>query len=133
VVPSDLKESVRFYQELFGFQETWRGSRDEKTLNWIHLGIPDSKDYVELMLVPTSTPHFCLEVADLEEIKTKLDRNPYRKHYDKAIVYDVGLNRRRLTNLLDPDGIRVEIMEAETIDGVPSPSSPAAIPDHHLK
>ena len=34
-----------------------------------------------------------------------------------------GINRKRQVNLFDPDGTRVELMEPDTIDGRPVPSS----------
>jgi lactoylglutathione lyase len=39
-----------------------------------------------------------------------------------------GVNRRRQINCFDPDGTRVEIMEAGTVDGRPAPSSDAPEP-----
>ena len=39
-----------------------------------------------------------------------------------------GINRKRQVNLFDPDGTRIELMESATIDGKPTPSSPAPPP-----
>jgi lactoylglutathione lyase len=39
-----------------------------------------------------------------------------------------GVNRKRQINVFDPDGTRVELMEPNTVDGVPAPSSTAAPP-----
>ena len=41
----------------------------------------------------------------------------------RAIEVKVGRNRKRQANLFDPDGTRVELMEPNTIDGKPTPSS----------
>ena len=40
----------------------------------------------------------------------------------------VGVNRKRQINLYDPDGTRIELMEANTIDGKPAPNSTAPAP-----
>jgi hypothetical protein len=40
----------------------------------------------------------------------------------------LGINRKRQANLFDPDGTRTEIMEPNTIDGKPTPSSTAPAP-----
>jgi lactoylglutathione lyase len=42
----------------------------------------------------------------------------------------VGKNRKRQVNIYDPDGSRVELMEADTVDGKPTPSSDAPPPIH---
>ena len=40
----------------------------------------------------------------------------------------LGKNGKRQVNLYDPDGTRVELMEAQTADGKPVPSSTAPPP-----
>jgi hypothetical protein len=40
----------------------------------------------------------------------------------------VGVNRKKQVNLFDADGTRVELMEATTIDGKPTPPSTALPP-----
>jgi hypothetical protein len=39
----------------------------------------------------------------------------------------LGINRKRQANLFDPDGTRTELMEPNTIDGKPTPSSTAPL------
>jgi lactoylglutathione lyase len=80
------------------------------------------------MLDPKVTPHFCLLVRDTEKAKAKLESSPYRSKYDKPLEIRVGKNRKRQLNLYDPDGTRVELMEPNTVDGVPVPSSKAPLP-----
>jgi lactoylglutathione lyase len=43
-------------------------------------------------------------------------------------VVQVGKNGKRQVNLYDPDGTRVELMEAQTADGKPVPPSTAPPP-----
>src|SRR5215472_1797823 len=42
--------AMKFYADLLGFREFWRGSSDDKELSWINMRVPDGDDYVEFML-----------------------------------------------------------------------------------
>ena len=46
----------------------------------------------------------------------------------KPLTVQVGKNGKRQVNLYDPDGTRVELMEAQTADGKPVPPSTAPPP-----
>jgi lactoylglutathione lyase len=81
-----------------------------------------SGDYIELMLYsqpPTrqslgSMQHICLEVPDIEAAyRAVLARSAPDSIRQKPTV---GLNKRRLLNLFDPDGSRTELMEPRTVD-----------------
>src|SRR2546421_560822 len=48
---ANLDASMKFYRELLGFQEIWRGSRNDRELSWVGLKVPDGDDYVEFMLL----------------------------------------------------------------------------------
>lgn len=72
--------------------------------------------------------HFCLEVPDVEKAKAILVECAAKIGYDKPMDIQTGINRKRQLNLWDPDGTRVELMEPNTIDGVPTPSSTAPVP-----
>ena len=50
-------------------------------------------------------------------------RRPARASYTRPVEIRTGINRKRQVNLFDPDGTRVELMEPNTIDGKPAPSS----------
>jgi dienelactone hydrolase len=63
----------------------------------------------------------------MEKARAKLESSSYRSKYDKPIDVRVGKNRKRQLNLYDPDGTRVELMEPNTVDGVPVPSSEAQV------
>ncbi len=127
----DLERSMKFYRDILGFQETWRGSRDNKQLSWVNMKVPDGDEYLELMLYkdpPTmekigSMNHFSLEVADIQKAVDHLEARPARATYTKKWEVKTGVNRKRQINLFDPDGTRAEIMEPGTVDGVPAPSS----------
>ena len=136
VIVTQLDPEYKFYTEVLGFKETWRGSSSGKVLSWINLKLPDGNDYIELMLYkeepdPThrgSAHHLCLQVPDVAASVESLKTRPYFKNYDRPIEMHVGINRKRQANLFDPDGTRTELMEPNTIDGKPSPSSTAPPP-----
>jgi lactoylglutathione lyase len=138
----ELAPTLRFYCDILGFTETWRGAhRTSETLSWINLQLPDSNDYVELMLYSDKPPpterglehHLCLEVPDVAVAHQRLESRPARKNYVREIAPRTGSNRKRQLNLWDPDGTRVEVMEANTIDGAPAPSSTMPLPRAGLK
>jgi lactoylglutathione lyase len=136
ILVGDLDAALGFYGEILGFKETWRGSRDEKELNWVNVQVPDGQDYIEFMLYrdlpePSkrgSQHHICLFVPDIGKALTTLQERAPRAGYTVAMDPRVGVNRKRQLNLFDPDGTRTELMEPATIDGVPTPSSQAPPP-----
>lgn len=133
----NLDKSLAFYEGVLGFKETWRGSSDGKQLSWVNLQVPDGKDYIELMLYD-KTPsgygtrnHVSLVVPDAQKAIAELETRPAYKTYltyGKPLQMQVGKNGKRQVNLYDPDGTRVELMEAHTVDGNPRPSSTAPPP-----
>ena len=50
VIVNSLAPEMDFYKGVLGFTEIWRGSRDDKILNWVNMKAPDTTDYVEFML-----------------------------------------------------------------------------------
>jgi lactoylglutathione lyase len=136
IIVGDVPASMKFYGDVLGFSETWRGSRSGTELSWINMKVPDSGDYVEFMLyrerpAPSARGtqhHICLEVADLAKAQALLEARPDRASYPRPLEPRVGTNRKRQLNLYDPDGTRVELMEPGTVDGRPTPSSTAPLP-----
>ena len=136
VTVRSLDKSLAFYRDILGCSETWRGSSDGKILSWVNMKLPHSDDYVELMLYsdPPSLErlgvmnHLCLEVKDVPASAEALKSRVARSGYDRPVEHKVGINRRRLMNLFDPDGTRSELMEPGTVDGVPPANSPAPAP-----
>src|SRR2546422_2486821 len=138
VIVGDVPTSMKFYGDVLGFSETWRGSRSGTELSWINMKVPDGGDYVEFMLygerpAPDARGthhHMCLEVPDLTKAQALLEARPDRAAYTRPLEPRVGTNRKRQLNLYDPDGTRVELMEPGTVDGPPAPSSTAPPPLH---
>jgi catechol 2,3-dioxygenase-like lactoylglutathione lyase family enzyme len=131
-----LEPAMRFYRDILGFREFWRGSRDGKVLNWVNMKVPDGDTYVEFMLydqLPAATArgsahHICLEVPDINKAKALLESRPAAKGYTRPMEIRTGTNRRRQMNLFDADGTRTEVMEPNTVDGAPAPSATAPPP-----
>lgn len=138
----DAEKTMAFYKML-GFTETWRGGANPKELSWINMKVPDGEDYVELMLYHSlpevskwgTKNHISLVVPDIQKSVDILQARPYFKTYGKPLTIATGVNGKRQVNMYDPDGTRVEIMEPNTVDGKPVPSStappppPSALPD----
>jgi catechol 2,3-dioxygenase-like lactoylglutathione lyase family enzyme len=131
-----LDPAMKFYGDILGFQETWRGSASGKTLSWVNMRVPDGEDYLEFMLYSTPQDaaqlgmknHICLITPNIEKTVAALEARPARKNYGRSIEIKTGINGKRQANLFDPDGTRVELMEPNTADGRPAPSSTAPAP-----
>jgi lactoylglutathione lyase len=132
IIVTSFEPAMKFYRDLLGFREFWRGTGAGRTeLSWVNMRVPDGEDYIELMLFkdapePTkrgSAHHLCLEVPDAAASVAALEAKPSRKQYTQAMQVRTGVNRKRQMNLFDPDGTRTELMEPVTVDGKPAPSS----------
>ncbi|MDP3071191.1 MAG: VOC family protein [Opitutaceae bacterium] len=135
VMVGQLDTSLKFYGDILGFKETWRGGAGPK-LSWVNLRVPDGEDYVEFMLYekfPTTDRlrtmhHICLEVDDVAKAGAILQARPYPAGSKPPTPLKEGVNGKRQINYYDPDGTRVEIMEPDTADGKPRPPSTAPAP-----
>jgi catechol 2,3-dioxygenase-like lactoylglutathione lyase family enzyme len=132
ILVGELARSVELYAGILGFKEIWRGSAAKSpTLSWVNMRVPDGTDYLEFMLYGEkpapdrrgTAHHLCLLVPDAAKAVAALEARPARRSYTRAIEIRTGINRKRQVNLFDPDGTRVELMEPDTIDGVPAPPS----------
>jgi lactoylglutathione lyase len=125
IIVTNLNAAVKFYRDVLGFQETWRGSRPSTNqLSWVNLKVPEGEDYLEFMLYAEAPApnqrgtqhHLCLEVPDIEQAKTAVEQRTSASHYSRPLEVRTGVNRKRQMNLYDPDGTRVELMEPKTVD-----------------
>src|SRR5262245_10984115 len=131
-----LDDAMRFYRDILGFQEFWRGSSSGDELSWVNMRVPDGDDYVEFMLYkdpPTPEQrgvknHICLETPGIEKTVANLESRLARKSYAREIRVQTGKNHKQQANLFDPDGTRIELMEPNTVDGKPVASSNAPPP-----
>lgn len=135
IMVGQLDASLKFYGEILGFTEIWRGGGG-KLLSWVNLKVPDGADYVEFMLYdkpPTresllTKHHICLEVADVAQAGAILQTRALPAGSKTPDAMKIGVNGKRQINTFDPDGTRVEIMEPHTFDGKPVPPSRAPPP-----
>ena len=135
VMVGQLDASLKFYGEILGFTEIWRGGAG-KTLSWVNLQVPDGADYIEFMLYdkPPSREslltkhHICLEVPDVAQAGALLRSRTLPDGSRAPDAMKTGVNGKRQINYYDPDGTRVEIMEPRTFDGQPVPPSKAPPP-----
>lgn len=137
IIVGDAPEAAKFYTDVLGLKEFWRGSSlNAKTVSWLNMRLPDSQDYVEFMLYSTqpaptergSQHHICLEVPDINKALAQLEASPYRKQYTRPLEIRTGINRRRQLNIFDPDGTRIELMEPRTVEGTPPANSTMPLP-----
>jgi lactoylglutathione lyase len=135
-VIDSLERSLKFYRDLLGFTETWRGNAPGQPLQWVNLKVPNGEDYVELMLYADppsairlgSMNHISLEVADVTKTAATLEARMAYQDYGRPMTVRTGINRKRQLNVFDPDSTRTEFMEPKTVDGIPAPSSTAKPP-----
>lgn len=136
VLVGALDPAMKFYHDVLGFQEFWRGSSSGKVLSWVNMRVPDGDDYLEFMLYSAPPDaeqtgvknHICLVTPDITKAVATLEARPARKSYASPIEIRVGVNGKRQANLFDPDGTRIELMEPNTVDGKSVPSSAAPAP-----
>jgi len=136
ITVGNLEASLKFYRDILGCTEFWRGSRDGKQLSWVNVRLPESNDYLELMLYdkkPTvdrmhTLNHLCLEVSDVAKTEAILKTRTLPASCKETSPPKPGVNRKNQINCYDPDGTRIEIMEDHTVDGKVTPSSSAPPP-----
>jgi catechol 2,3-dioxygenase-like lactoylglutathione lyase family enzyme len=126
---ADAEASAHFYGDGLGLKQVRRPTGADDTTPRYNMVVPETgtgeasgtreaggtHDYVELMNAD-SKPHFCMTVPDIEKAKAKLEASPYRPKYEKPIAQRVGKNGKRIVEVYDPDGVRVEFMEMKNAE-----------------
>lgn len=119
----DEAAANRFYKDILGFGEIWRGGRSEGQTDWINMRVPDGTDYLEYMLVASPPDrrqrgvlhHVALLVPDIQAAwEAAGARTPAEKRATLGPP-NVGRNGRWQLNLYDGDGTRTELMEPFTV------------------
>jgi catechol 2,3-dioxygenase-like lactoylglutathione lyase family enzyme len=119
----DPQAADKFYKDVLGFSEIWRGGRTDDVTSWINMKVPNGTDYLEYMLVsaPVSRQqrgvlhHVAMLVPDIQAaLETVTDRTAPAARA-KLASPQVGRNKRWQLNLYDADGTRVELMEPFTM------------------
>ena len=125
----DSAAADRFYKDVLGFSETWRGGRPEGVINWINMRVPDGTDYLEYMLYPAAPPdrrqlgsahHVALLVPDIQQALETVRARTAPDDRNHRANPPIGPNNRWQLNLFDPDGTRVELMEPWTCPITPN-------------
>jgi catechol 2,3-dioxygenase-like lactoylglutathione lyase family enzyme len=120
----DSPAADRFYKDVLGFSETWRGGRPEGVINWFNMRVPDGTDYLEYMLYPAAPPtrqqlgsahHVALLVTDIQQALETVRARTAPEDRNHRANPSIGVNNRWQLNLFDPDGTRVELMEPWTV------------------
>jgi catechol 2,3-dioxygenase-like lactoylglutathione lyase family enzyme len=120
---ADAAAADRFYKDVLGFSEIWRGGRSDAVTDWINMKVPDGTDYLEYMLVSGpvdrerlgSLHHVALLVPDIQAALETVRARPGGLDPKAVRTPQVGRNRRWQLNLFDPDGSRTELMEPFTM------------------
>jgi lactoylglutathione lyase len=111
IVVTDTPATLHFYGDILGLKQTRRPTASDDTVPKYNMIVPGSGDYLELMNEAKSGQHVCMDVPDADKAQAKLEGSPYRPKYEKPIAQRVGKNGKRIVEVYDPDGIRVEFME----------------------
>ena len=119
----DEAAANRFYKDVLGFSEIWRGGRTEGATDWVNMRVPDGTDYLEYMLV-SSPPdrrqrgvlhHVALLVPDMQAAWEAVGARVPAEERARTGPPNVGRNGRWQLNLYDGDGTRTELMEPFTV------------------
>ncbi|WP_248724593.1 VOC family protein [Seonamhaeicola sp. ML3] len=119
---TDEEAANKLYQDALGFQEIWRGSREDGGPDaWVNMQMPGKRgDYVEYILVNDmkltrkqkgTMHHMCLLTDDIRKAHSDMLSNtlPDLERYKPIIAR----NNRWVFNIHDLDGTRCEVMESK--------------------
>lgn len=127
----DSPKDLAFYGYILGFTEFWRGGEDPSKINWIKMRLPDSKDYVELMLIDHDLNqeelglynHLDFDMDDVQATKNLLDTRRLPAGCRPAGDQSKGVCGYGLSNVYLPDDTRIELMTKIALGGTPSAST----------
>jgi len=117
----------KFYRDLLGFHDYWRGSaKDNGKTDYMSLQVPDGSDWLEYMLNSPKfddpgrelhqlgvMDHFSLGIAHMQDVVDELARNGCAKSSQAAncAKTQMGRDGKVQLNVFDPDFTRIEYME----------------------
>ncbi len=115
-----LEPAMKFYRDILGCQENWRGSSNQKTLSWVNMKVPDGDNWVEFMLYDQFPDlrqlgvlhHIGMEETDVAGSAAIFEASPARKSYTRPV--ELRGTPPRQFQVYDPDGSRTEIMVPAT-------------------
>ncbi len=115
----------RFYRTLLGFRPYWFGGMKDGTIDWVSQQAPDSRDWLEYMLVDDPGPgipatmtqrelgvldHFSIGEVSVDASFAQLKASGRLAGVDAMTHTQIGRDGKGQYNLFDPDGIRLELM-----------------------
>ncbi len=111
-----LEPAMKFYRDILGYQEIWRGSSNQKTLSWVNMKVPDGDNWVEFMLYDQFPDlrqlgvlhHIGMEETDVGKSAAVFEASPVRASYTRRV--ELRGTPPRQFQVYDPDGTRTEIM-----------------------
>lgn len=127
----DSAKDIAFYGYILGFTEFWRGGETPDKINWIKMKLPESSQYIELMLFDHKLDrnelgllnHMDLDMESVQASKMILDRRNLPDGCIPADNQNTGMCGYGLSNVFLPDGTRCELMTNRAVSGNPSPST----------
>ena len=106
----DIEEAVTYYTEVMGFQEAFRGTRDNGEVSLVYLQVSENT-FLEIggnnAQRQTSLTHFGVHVEDIDE-SIEFFRGQGLEVADARLSSN---SKAYITNVIDPDGIRMELAE----------------------
>lgn len=119
ITVKNVEAADKFYKDILGLSEIWRGGFTDSVTSWINMKLPESTDYIEYMLVDDnvtherlhSAHHICLMVPNMQNTIENLQN---RSVNFEAAQPKIGRNNKWQLNMYDPDGTRIELMEPFT-------------------
>jgi len=128
ITVTDEARAREFYETKLGGQEFWRGGPEGQPTTWVNVRLPGNRgDYLEYMLHHgpvsrerlSSMHHICFQTDDLRDAHRALCNHGLQdiERYHPRI----GRNQHWLCNVYDPDGTRLELMEAQPVPGLTPP------------
>lgn len=150
---ADRQRSVEFYRDLLGLEVVLQREKADDytrrligypgaTLLMAVLRLPGTSAYLEIIEhrdVPrepvdtgTANPgtcHLCLHVDDLDAVYARLKEAGVASVSEVQLVTTGPLTGAKVVYMIDPDGIRVELLDSSPLDmtGAPLPSRPAGL------
>ena len=112
----DRKAADAFYRGVLGFRMYWQGGLKETDTDWVQLQVPDGSDWIEYTLNadPESgfgqlslSNHLALGVSSLKPAVARLRARGLKSDGQP----EVGRDGKWHFDTVDPDDIRVELME----------------------
>jgi lactoylglutathione lyase len=120
ILVGSLGSALTFYRDTLGFREFSREVGTNGQTSRVDLEIPGSGDYIELIPfvgVPSAADlranvHFALLSGNVQQTVTTLQSRATASLLSSPLAVETGGNLPPRTNVFDPDGARIEIMES---------------------